>query len=271
MAKIKLNFKIAIAIILGIAIIAVSVASLQNDEIDVDLEITETIDDGTISGKHAESICEIMEISCPENPEFEGHLNLDTNYIHYTYITKDQHYLFRISDDKLEYNGKSLIEDEWYSTEGEWIKWPLKENERRKDIYSRTYPVDSDKFGNYEKWCNENNGKFHEGNYGYSNFGCTFSLKSEMMEAREELQDWREKEITGDLAQKLCRAYGKVCLLDTSITMKYDMETGYLYKEKRPDNLPSGIYKIEYRIIEGDVIEYRERGSPDAPWITFED
>lgn len=234
--------------------------------------VLEDLQKQKISGKHAEDICEILVIPCPENPEFEGNVDLNNNHIHYNFVDEKLDYQFRIINDKLEYNSERFIEGELYSTEGQYVKWPLDENERRKDIYSRTYPVHSDLLGNYEKWCNDNNGKFHEVTNGYSNFGCTFSLKSEMTVARERLVDLREKEITGEIAQKLCRAYGKDCQPGISITMEYDMETGILYKEKKTKDPSFEYYKItEYRIIDGDVIQYRVKTLESSLWITFED
>lgn len=233
--------------------------------------VLEDLQKQKISGEHAEDICEILGISCPENPEFEGYVDLYDNYVRYNFVDKKLDYNFRIINDKLEYKGERFIGEEFYSTEGQYVKWPIDENERRKDIYSRTYPIDSDLLGNYEKWCNENNGKFVKVHNDYSNFGCTFTLKSEMTEAREKLVDLREKEIDGELAQKLCRAYGKECPSGIFITMEYDMETGILYKEKKTKDPSFEYYKItEYRIIDG-VIQYRNANYDSLPWVTFED
>ncbi|BDQ31183.1 hypothetical protein NZNM25_01860 [Nitrosopumilus zosterae] len=127
-----------------------------------------------------------------------------------------------------------------------------------------TYEYDSDPLGNYKTWCNETGGIYSTGD----RIGCQFETKEKAYNARDLLHQMEERTIEGSLAQKLCRAYGKICDQFTRITMEYDMITGELYKLKALEGRETPY--TEFRIIEGDVVQYRPAVKPAVNWITFD-
>jgi len=78
-----------------------------------DLESRETI---KVSGSVAQRICEIINFSCPENPEFDGSYNLSSGKTHVNLYNQGTQFTFRLIDDTFSYK----ISTE--SKSGEWIE-----------------------------------------------------------------------------------------------------------------------------------------------------
>jgi len=222
-----------------------------------------------ITGKYAEAICEIANIPCPENVEFIGHNSIHGNYVGYNFISKKQMIHFKILNEELQFREKILVDGNWES--GDWIIWsfPGEEPFPVKKQFSRTFKFYSDKLGNYGNWCYVHNGIYNisdDTTFRASNISCTYTTEKDFTLAKEGLKKLQKKTLSPELSQKLCAAYGKECASGITITVDYNMETGYLLKEKKIDGLMT-----EFRIIENDVIQYRLAHSSSLSWNTFED
>lgn len=78
-----------------------------------DLESRENI---KVSGSAAQRICEIINFSCPENPEFDGRYNLSSGKTHVNLYNQGTQFTFRLINDTFSY--KISTEDK----SGEWVE-----------------------------------------------------------------------------------------------------------------------------------------------------
>ncbi|MCV0410514.1 hypothetical protein [Nitrosopumilus sp.] len=276
------------ASVIVVTIIVVLAMSVSDETVSVsEQELKESIQkeiskSPQITGIHAQTICKIIELDCSDQTSFYATLDPSDGYTKFRYFQDGVHYDFRILDDKLEYH-TNQNPDQWvtYEEKDQWM-WdydaesddPVTESAPlTEQNYSRTFHYDSDDLGNYERWCSTYNGIYYPSVDG-SKVRCEYTTEKDHDEAREGLRELQKKKISGELAQKLCRAYGKECEPGIFITMEYDLETGELYKLKRNEDISSGHFYTEYRIIDDDVIQYRYptgHASSGFPWKTFEE
>ena len=59
-----------------------------------------------ITEKYALEMCHLVGISCIDGLEFQGHFDLESNYVTYDYQSDKAEFSFRLMDDVLEYKGK---------------------------------------------------------------------------------------------------------------------------------------------------------------------
>lgn len=269
------KFLLGVSVFAVVIIAVIVIFVLENESSLTEQEIRESIQNEIlkspqITGVNAQTICKILEIDCSDQTSFHAAFDLTDGYTKFAYSQNDMQYNFRITDDVLEYK-TNRNPDEWMMYEDIWM-WnedvKTSGDTIKEDIlseqYSRTFQFDSDKLGNYKNWCSTYNGIYYSSETN-SKGECEFTTEKDHDEARDGLHELEKKKISGELAQKLCRAYGKECLYGISITMEYDMETGYLLKDKKIE----GQY-YEFRIIEDDIIQYRTGHYPHSPWTTFQ-
>lgn len=132
-----------------------------------------------------------------------------------------------------------------------------------------SFQFSSDPFGHYEKWCNAVEGKYSVRDYSTNvedseyPISCMFDSLEERTKSREQLREYQDVRLEGELAKRLCLAYQKddsKCLDGIMIHVELDMETNHLMKDKKID----GVY-YEFRIIDGQDIQYRESHGSN-PW-----
>ena len=108
-------------IIVGIGLTAVGSFSNLGSQSEQIKESSQSEDSQVIkiTGKYAEAICKIIEISCPENVEFNGSVGIN-NSVEYQHASKKSIYFFKILNQQLEFMGKKFIDGEWQVVADEW-------------------------------------------------------------------------------------------------------------------------------------------------------
>ena len=276
-----MNSKILLSIGISAVIIAVIATLLQENNTSLtEQEIRESIQNEIskspkITGVHAQTVCEILDADCSDQTSFHAVYDPDDGYTKFGHTTPDgMWYEFRMIDDELEYKSDANPA-EWMTFGDDSWMWEEDAKARGKTThgdasslhlqeYPKIYQFDSDELGNYERWCSAYNG-IYSASEASSKVRCEIVSEKYLGESRDGLRKLQEKTISGELAQRMCAAYGKECQPGISITMEYDMETGYLLKDKMIDG-----QHFEFRIIEDDVIQYRVSQYPSVHWIPFE-
>ena len=78
-----------------------------------------------MTGKYADAMCQLLGIPCIEGLEFQGHFDLESNYVEYDYQSDKAEFSFRLMDGELEYKGKKFVDGKWIGSDKHWVKSEL--------------------------------------------------------------------------------------------------------------------------------------------------
>lgn len=83
-----------------------------------------------ITGKYTLAMCQLVGIQCIDDLQFQGHFDMEDNYVRYDYQSNKAEFSFRMMDDVLEYKGKKLVDGKWIGSDKHWVTLELESSLR---------------------------------------------------------------------------------------------------------------------------------------------